>query len=201
MFVTFEGIDGSGKTTQVKLLADWFSSQNIPCLLTQEPGWAGLGVEIQKIITNNDLSLSAQLYLFLANRVEHISKMIRPALDDGKIVVCDRYADSTATYQQEAIDEIRMGQNSLFCGLTPCLTIWLDISADQAINRLKERSDNNRFDKKDRDFYLKINSGFEKIYRINPERIIRVDGAGSESEVFQDILVAIKPKLSDWPKN
>ncbi len=205
LFITFEGLDGSGKTTQIKLLSSYLKSKGFDVVLTIEPGGTGIGGKIRKILLakgNLDISHKTETFLFLASRAELTSKVIKPALREGKIVICDRFFDSTLVYQGIArgLGEKQILDMSLWAtsGLVPDITFLLSIKAGKGEERI---SDANR--KKDRieleedDFKEKIYRGYLEIARKNKKRFVVINGEKSIESIFEEIKSKICMRLED----
>ena len=205
LFITFEGLDGSGKTTQIKLLCSYLKSKGFDVVLTIEPGGTGIGGKIRKILLakgNLDISHKTETFLFLASRAELTSKVIKPALKEGKIVICDRFFDSTLVNQHIArvLGEKQILDMSLWAtsGLVPDITFLLSIKAGKGEERI---SDANR--KKDRieleedDFKEKIYRGYLEIARKNKKRFVVINGEKSIESIFEEIKSKICMRLED----
>lgn len=185
MFITIEGCDGTGKTTQAKLLAEQLKAEGFSVLLTKQPGGSEDTKPIREILVNHELDDIEQLFLFLADRAYHVRKTIKPALELGMIVICDRYQDSTEVYQRDVINKVYWEtQDDLRSlatrGLEPDLTIILDIEADVAIDRLTARGNNNVLDSFDVDV---VNQRIERFRHLLPscDKVNRVILNGNQS--------------------
>lgn len=199
LFVTFEGIEGCGKSTQVQLASTLLDKQNIPHLVTREPGGTIIGTEIRKILLSEktvELQPVAEALLYLADRFQHIVEVIRPALDSGKIVLADRYHDSTVAYQGygrgipiQWIENIWLGSNA---ALVPDLTILLDldpqIGLQRSIEKLRARGlDESRFEKEALEFHIRVREGFLELAKLNPKRFKIIDAALSAEKIHESI--------------
>ena len=197
-FITFEGGDGSGKTTQLLRTVDWLKSRGEDVLQTFEPGDSPLGKEIRHLLLSGEHTPVAEteLLLFLADRAQHVQQVIKPALEAGQVVVCDRYTDSTLAYQlagralednQTLRDMLRWAE----CGLSPDVTIWLDLSVEDAALRMAERQAGgeaaNRLDKEKTSFHQAVYQAFDSIQKDNPQRVKRIDARQSIEDVQADI--------------
>jgi dTMP kinase len=145
--ISFEGVDGCGKSTQLKRAADWLSAQGQDVVTTFEPGDTTLGAEIRRLLLAGEFVPvpEAELLLFLADRAQHVQQLIRPALERGAWVLCDRYSDSTLAYQLAAR---KLGQGAANlkemlafaeCGVSPALTLWFDVPVSEALKRMQKR--------------------------------------------------------------
>ncbi len=192
-FITFEGIEGCGKSTQAKKLHEFFLRHNIDSILTREPGGTKAGEAIRSVLLDENidkLEAKTELFLNFAARFEHVEKLIKPNLRNGKAVISDRFFDSTYAYQGNAfgidkkiIDEIREITISNFA---PDITFLIDIPVEAAFERIKNRADNNRYEKMGNDFHQKVRDGFLQLAKKNP-RIKIIDGTKTSEQVFDEI--------------
>lgn len=193
-FITFEGIEGCGKSTQAKKLYEFFLSKNQEAILTREPGGTMCGEKIRDILLDEKIpKLEAQTELLLnfAARVEHVEKVIKPALHSNKIVISDRFFDSTYAYQGNAfglgftaVDEVKKITIKNFA---PDITFLIDVPVELAFSRITTREGNNRYEKLGLDFHQKVRDGFLQLTEKNP-RIKIIDGENDIEKVFQIIL-------------
>jgi dTMP kinase len=193
-FISFEGIEGCGKSTQAKKLYEYFLSKQIDCLLTREPGGCLAGEKIRGILLDEEidkLSAKSELLLNFSARIEHVEKVIKPALKSGKIVICDRFVDSTFAYQGSAMgiafDEIEKIQKIAMGEFMPDVTFLINVSVDEAFARISSRGNNNRYEKLGNEFHQKVYEGFFELAKKN-SRINIVDGTQNQQQVFQKIL-------------
>jgi dTMP kinase len=199
LFVTFEGIEGCGKSTQVQLASAWLDKKNIPHLVTREPGGTQIGTEIRKILLSEktiELQPVAEALLYLADRFQHIVEVIRPALDGGKIVLADRYHDSTVAYQGYGrgipvhwIENIWVGSNA---ALVPDLTILFDldpqIGLQRSLEKLRARGlDESRFEKEALEFHIRVREGFLELAKQDPKRFRIIDGSQSTESIHHEV--------------
>ena len=198
-FITFEGIEGSGKSTQVKLLHQYFLEQKIPAILTREPGGSKVAEEIRSLLVNGEVDKMdgvCEVLLNFAARRDHLEKLIKPALANGESVICDRFFDSTIAYQSfgQNVDLkiIQTIQNAAIGGFKPNITFLIDVAVDVAFERIKNRADNNRYEKMDKNFHQKVRQGFLEIAKNNPERVVLIDGSQSEQKIHQAIKALLK---------
>lgn len=192
-FITFEGIDGSGKSTQLRLLTGDLRVRGFDVLTTLQPGGTPLGRRLREAFleTEENVHPMAELLLFAADRAQHVNFTILPALREGRIVISDRYADATAAYQGagRGFDEKIIAQVIKLAtdGLKPDLTLFFDIPIEKAILRTKTRSDDeavkNRMDAETRDFYERVRAAYLKIAAKEPKRFKIIDANGSIDEV------------------
>lgn len=199
LFITFEGADGCGKTTQLKLLAEYLQKNGVDVLVTREPGAKGLGEKLRDILLNYDgvVSDRCEAFLFLADRAQHIDTIVTPAVDAGKIVLCDRHIDSTAAYQGygrgqdiERINKLNMIATS---GKKPDLTIVFDIDAETSLARVGSTKD--RMESSGIEFFNRVRDGYLKIAAQETARVKVLDATKSIDEVQQDVIELINSKL------
>lgn len=192
IFITFEGIDGSGKTTQIELLNSFLKQSGFDVVLTREPGGTGIGDKIRKILLdskNVQMSYRAETLLFLASRAELVSKVIQPSLNQGEIVICDRFFDSTIAYQGIArqLGAEKILDMSLWAteNVIPDLTFLLSIDVWECENRIKNgKKKKDRIEKEEVDFKSKIQEGYMQLAGKNKERFVIVDGCLDIENVF-----------------
>jgi len=192
-FITFEGIEGCGKSTQAKKLHEFFLQKEIPAILTREPGGTLAGEKIRAILIDEKiekLEAKTELFLNFAARLEHVEKLIKPALAQNKIVISDRFFDSTYSYQGNAfgldenlIDDVK---KMSIGNLAPHITFLIDVPVDIAFARIQNRADNNRYEKLGLDFHQKVRDGFLYLAKKNP-RINVIDGTKNPQEIFEKI--------------
>ena len=192
-FITFEGIDGSGKTTQLRLLSGDLRVRGLDVLTTFQPGGTPLGRRLREAFleTEENVHPMAELLLFAADRAQHVNFLIKPALAAGRVVISDRYADATAAYQGagRGFDEKIINQVIKLAtdGLKPDLTLFFDIPIEKAILRTNSRADNetvkNRMDQETTDFYERVRKAYLKIAETEPKRFKIIDADGSMEAV------------------
>lgn len=201
MFITLEGIEGSGKTTQIGRLAEFLENKGIGCVTTRQPGGTLIGENIRSILldpANSALAPLAELLLYMADRAQHIHELIRPALMNGKTVVCDRYFDATLVYQGFArglsIRLIKQLHQLLFDDLKPDVTLLLDLSPQLGLERAWQQLNNgqrsgheSRFEAEALAFHEKVRAGYLELARLEPDRFRIVDASQSKDEVFSAI--------------
>ena len=207
MFITFEGIEGCGKTTQIKRLAKRLGDCGVKFVSTLEPGGTRIGQNIRKILldsNNRDLSPLAELILYAADRAQHVEEIIRPSLDQGKWVLCDRFFDATTAYQGAGrgldMDLIMTLNNRVTKGIRPDITLLLDCPPEMGIERALKRNNTlaqdgqDRFEREKMDFHKKVRSGYLDISR-NEKRFSIIDATLSEDAVEEDIFNVIRPYI------
>ncbi len=208
-FITFEGIDASGKSTQAMRLFQELKSQDVPVIFTREPGGLNLDVceRIRNIIlnhTNTNMTAETELLLFMASRAQHVAELIKPNLEKGVHVLCDRFVDATMAYQGygRGLDLSWIQQlNEFSCkGLRPDLTLLLDIAAEEFV--IRTQKNNKKFDRIESlgsDFQAKIREGYLSIARKEPGRMAVVDSMRNEDEVASAIFGHVSPLLGLAP--
>ncbi len=198
LFITLEGIDGSGKTTQARLLAEWLRDQGYQVRATREPGGSEPGERIRQLLLSphQQLAPEAELFLYLADRAIHVSAVVRPALEEGRIVVCERHGDSTVAYQGygRGLDlDLLLRLNAIATGgLVPDLSIVLDISPDDA--RL-DADTLDRLESEGREFMARVADGFRRLARAEPERVKLVSAAADVEAVQAEISALVRRLL------
>ncbi|MBN2437207.1 MAG: dTMP kinase [Deltaproteobacteria bacterium] len=200
-FITFEGGEGSGKTTQIKLAADWLKERGIPVLATAEPGGTPLGRKIREILLSRKscaIGAEAELLLFSAARVQHVRETILPALEAGQWVLCDRFTDATLAYQgfgrKLDVEFIRTLNDFSTCSLKPDLTLLLDLPVEAGLARAKKRTAGicpeaaeDRFEREERIFHERIREGYLSFAANEPERFRIINGAADVESVRREV--------------
>ena len=192
--ITFEGGEGSGKSTQLGHIADYLLKKGYPVIQTAEPGGTEVGKAIRALLLNgkhDPISSKAELLLYLADRAQHIEQVVRPALKDRKVILCDRFTDSTLIYQGYArgIDFSEMKSLLSFAAdaVVPDLTLLLDIDVEKGLLRLKKRAEINRFDREPHAFHQKVRQGYLALAKQGPSRIRLIFADQTELSVFETI--------------
>ncbi|MFC1798227.1 dTMP kinase [Thermodesulfobacteriota bacterium] len=205
MFITLEGIEGSGKTTQIKGISDYLCNKGHDCVITREPGASAIGKKIRAILLDPDskgIDPMTELLLYTADRVQHVKELLEPSLAAGKTILCDRYFDATLVYQGYArgldMEMIRELHRLMIKGLQPDLTILLDLSPEEGLARAWQQIDNgmrtdkeSRFEKETLAFHTKVRAGYLELARREPERFRIIDAVQDEKQVLKDILKAL----------
>jgi dTMP kinase len=209
-FITFEGGDGSGKTTQVQAVEGYLREMGRSCVVTREPGATSLGRMIRKVlleVADSQIATSTELFLYLADRAQHVNEVITPALNSGKIVLCDRFSDSTLAYQGYGrgldLDWLRRLNSTATGRLNPDLTLLFDCpveiglarAARRGAQREIDRPAEDRFEREKREFHEKVRQGFLEMARCEPERFRIIDALRSVPEVFSQIREIIDREL------
>lgn len=191
LFITFEGIDGCGKTTQIELLKENLEEKGYTVLLTREPGAKGLGEKLREILLNYDgeVSSNCESFLFLADRAQHIDTIIKPAIDKGVIVLCDRHKDSTVAYQgygrQLDLEQIYQLNKIATNGITPDITFILDIDIDTSLQRIGKGRD--RMENSGREFFERVREGYIEISKQEPQRVKLLQGNSPIKDIQRKI--------------
>ena len=213
-FITFEGLDGCGKSTQLAKLAAVLRAQGLPVLVTREPGGTPTGEQIRRLLLDtktSSLAPLAELALMFAARAQHIAEVIQPALAQGRVVLCDRFTDSTEAYQgggRKLGGEAVLALHRILCGgLQPELTILMDSDAAASVDRARRRnrshaskngrgkSDENRFEQESRAFFGRVRSAYLVIAKREPQRVVVVDARGTPDETHRQIVDVVRRKL------
>jgi dTMP kinase len=203
MFITFEGIEGSGKTTQAELLRDFLLQKGYKVTLTREPGWGAVGRLIRRmLLEEKDLELDpvAELCLFCADRAQHVRDFIRPKLKEGEIVICDRFIDSTVVYQGYGrgmdLELVKKLTKASALDLQPNLTILFNLPVKLGLSRLgKKRGEKTKIDEEPLEFHERIRQGYLFIAQKEPERIKVVNAARDINEVQNEVRSIVLERL------
>lgn len=191
LFITFEGIDGCGKSTQLNLLAEYLKSNGLDVLITREPGAKGLGEKLREILLNyeGDVSSNCEAFLFLADRAQHIDTIVKPAIESGKIVLCDRHTDSTIAYQGYGrgvnLEQIKMLNKIATSGFIPDLTFIFDLDLETAFSRVGKTQD--RMEAAGLEFFERVRNGYLEIAKQEPDRIKVINSNDSIENIFEQI--------------
>lgn len=192
LFITFEGADGCGKTTQMKLLAEYLKQQGKNVVLTREPGGKGLGEKVREILLNYDGPVSdrCESFLFLADRAQNIDIIVNPAVEDGKIILCDRHIDSTVAYQGYGrgldIERINKLNDIATNGKKPDLTFVFDIDVETSMKRVGKEKD--RMESAGIDFHNRVRKGYLELAKQEPQRIKVLDATKSIEEIHKNVV-------------
>ncbi|RPI88428.1 MAG: dTMP kinase [Chloroflexi bacterium] len=202
MFITFEGSEGSGKTSQILPLERTLKDAGYNVLTTREPGGTPIGDRVREILfdfKNTDMHPRTEILLFQASRAQHVEQIIKPYLEKGGVVICDRYADSTLAYQgygyQQDIEQLRDLVNFATCGLRPDLTIFVDVDVEVGLRRRVLAGKLNRLDAYTVAFYERVRQGYYELLRLDPERWVIIDGNRSFEQVRVDIYQVVLERL------
>lgn len=207
MFITLEGPEGSGKTTQIELLVAWLGEQGYDVVLTREPGGTDIGNQIRDVLhdpANTRMAATAEILLYSADRAQHVAEFITPFLAEGKIVISDRYYDSTLAYQGygRGLDLKALQAITAFAtgGLKPDLTLYLDIAPERGLERRQSGGGEwNRLDAEALEFHQRVREGYLELIDQEPERWVVIDADGSVEEVQEEIRVQVEARLGRAP--
>lgn len=208
-FISFEGGEGAGKSTQVQRLRQWLEGLGLEVLVTRQPGGTQYGQRIRQLVLSPDsqesLSARAELFLYLADRAHHVDTVIRPALEQGQIVLCDRYTDSTLAYQGYGrgldLAELRTLNQLATGGLQPDLTLWLDIAPAAGRERILDREHRlgndglDRLEAESLGFHARIRAGYAALAAAEPQRWLRLEAEWPQEQIFARIQQQIAPLL------
>lgn len=196
LFITFEGPDGCGKTTQMNLLAQYFEKKGKKVVLTREPGGKGLGEKVREILLNYDGEVSdrCESFLFLADRAQNIDIIVKPAVKQGEIVLCDRHIDSTVAYQGYGrgldINEINMLNNLATGGKKPDLTLVFDVDVETSMKRVGKEKD--RMESAGIEFHNRVRNGYLELATQEPDRIKVLDATKTIEEIHEKVIEIIE---------
>ena len=195
LFITFEGVDGCGKTTQLKLLSEYLKNHGYEIVVTREPGAKGLGEKIREILLHYDGEVysRAESFLFLADRAQHIDKIVNPAVEEGKIVLCDRHTDSTIAYQGYGrgvdINQLNMLNAIATDGKKPDLTFVFDIDVETSMSRVGAEMD--RMESSGIEFFNKVRNGYLDIAKNEPDRVKVINANRTVTDISKEVVSII----------
>lgn len=203
LFIVFEGGEGAGKSTILDKIYDWMNTEGIPCIKTREPGGIKISEQIRSIILDNnntDMDERTEALLYAAARRQHLVEKIIPALNEGKVVLCDRFIDSSLAYQGYArgigMDEILEINKFAIGEYMPNLSIFFDLEPSEGLKRINidNNREVNRLDNEKIDFHNKVREGYYKILEKDKDRIVKVDASKSIDEVYENV----KYIITEW---
>ena len=199
MFISFEGTEGVGKTTLIRSIYENFIAQGKDVILTREPGGTPMAEQIRSLLltVNHEevMAHDTELLLMYAARAQHLSQVILPALEAGKIVLCDRFSDASFAYQcaGRGLSETKLQLlNDHFVARMPDITFWLEAPIELGMNRARERGALDRFEQEKVTFFEKVRAGYETLWQRHPERIKRLDATQTPEQVFEQALSYLK---------
>ncbi len=200
-FITFEGCDGCGKSTQLKMFSRYLTEKGIPHIFTREPGGGKISEDIRAILLsgkNLEMTDECEALLYAAARVQHLSDRVEPALSEGKLVICDRYVDSSLAYQafarglgREFVEKINAFALEKYL---PDLTVFIDLTPEDAFKRKHGADENDRMELAGAAFHRRVYEGYKMIAAEQPERVVCVDGRKTPDQIFADILAVLQAK-------
>jgi dTMP kinase len=200
LFITFEGADGCGKTTQLNLLKEYLEQHGYEVVLTREPGGKGLGERIREILLNynGEVSNRCESFLFLADRAQNIDIIVNPAIAEGKIVLCDRHTDSSVAYQGYGrgldIEQIKTLNTLATNRKSPDLTLVFDVDIETSMKRVGDEKD--RMESSGKEFFNRVRNGYLELAKQEPDRIKVIDSTKNIEEVQKNVLSIVKTYLS-----
>ena len=201
LFITFEGADGSGKTTQLNNVKSFLEQKGFDVVITREPGALDIGQKIRNILLHHDgiVADRCEMFLFLADRAQHVETFIKPAIDEGKIILCDRHTDSTIAYQGygrgQDINLLKDLNKIAINGLKPDLTLLFDVSTEVAQERVGSEKD--RMESAGIEFHKKVRNGYLELQKQEPERIKKVNANNSIEEVFEETKAIVSKLIQE----
>ncbi len=195
LFISIEGTDGAGKSTQIDLLKKYITEKGRDVIVTREPGGTPISEKIREIIldnNNSEMSYITEALLYAASRAQHVNEKIKPALMEGKIIICDRFVDSSIAYQcaargisREIIEDIN---KYAIDGIMPDITLYFDITPQEGIKRKKNMHTLDRIEQEKQDFHNKVYEGYQMLLKLYPERIKRIDASKDIYDVHNQVL-------------
>ncbi len=195
LFISIEGTDGAGKSTQIDLLKKYITEKGRDVIVTREPGGTPISEKIREIIldnNNSEMSYITEALLYAASRAQHVNEKIKPALMEGKIIICDRFVDSSIAYQcaargisREIIEDIN---KYAIDGIMPDITLYFDITPQEGIKRKKTMHTLDRIEQEKQDFHNKVYEGYQMLLKLYPERIKRIDASKDIYDVHNQVL-------------
>ena len=204
LFIAFEGGEGAGKSTILDKIYDWMKDENIPCIKTREPGGIKISEQIRSVILDNnntEMDERTEALLYVAARRQHLVEKIIPALNEGKVVLCDRFIDSSLAYQGYArgigMDEILEINKFAIGEYMPNLSIFFDLDPGEGLKRINKDNNRevNRLDNEKLDFHNKVREGYYKILEKDNDRIVKIDASKSIDKVYEDVKYIIRQWL------
>ena len=202
LFITMEGGDGAGKSTQIENIKKYFEAGGYECICTREPGGTPVGEMLRNVLldaANTDMDDVTEMMIFAASRSQHVRELIKPALAEGKVVICDRFKDSSVAYQGvgRGLGEIVEVVNDIAVdGLVPDITFWMDLDPETGRERVARLGEPDRLESEKLDFHSRVYEGYRGLQEKYPERIKRIDATKSIEEIKEDIYAELD-KLTD----
>ncbi len=203
--IVFEGVEGAGKTTQIERTFDWLQTcvpNHISLYKTREPGGTEIGMDLRHLLLlgeNGALHQRTELLLYAADRAQHVEQFLKPKLEQGAIILCDRYTDSTIAYQGYGrgidLELIHQLNQIATLGLTSDLTLWFDIDVEQGLARAKKRGSVDRMEQADLAFHQRVRQGFRDLAAADPQRMVRIEANLPETEVQQQVCQVLQAKF------
>jgi len=202
LFIAFEGADGCGKSTQIRFLAEYLEGLGVNVVRTREPGGCAVAEKIRDIVLdkeNTQMTAVTEAMLYAAARAEHVRQIIKPAIDSGKIVLCDRFVYSSLAYQgygrQLGVEKVRQINDIAISGYMPNVTIFINITPECAFKRMNEKKEYDRIEREDMSFHQRVYDGFTKLSK--SEDVMSIDGGGTKFETHEIIKQKLMPTFKD----
>lgn len=202
LFISMEGPDGAGKSTQIQLLQDYLKDKGCETIITREPGGTAISEAVRQIILNKEykeMCEQTELLLYAAARAQLVNEVIRPALNAGKAVICDRFVESSVVYQGIArgigIDKVYAVNDYALEGLRPQLTILLDLDAEEGLHRKKNQAELDRMEAEGLEFHQKVVEGYRLLAEREKERIMRISATLPKEDIHAKIVLAIEERI------
>ncbi|MBO5412292.1 MAG: dTMP kinase [Clostridia bacterium] len=199
--ITFEGCDGCGKSTQLRLLSEYLTKNAVPHIFTREPGGGKISEAIREILLNGknaEMTDECEALLYAAARVQHLHDRVEPALRDGKLVICDRYVDSSLAYQAYARglgkDFVTKINSFALEHYLPDVTVFIDLTPEMAFARKRGADENDRLEQAGMEFHRKVYAGYKALAESEPNRFVCVDGNQTPQEIFQNVLRVLRER-------
>lgn len=200
-FIVFEGVEGSGKTTQIKLCSQWLESLGFSVVVTRQPGGTELGLYLRQLLLESQDNIGAvtELLLYAADRSQHVITQLKPNLAQDKIILCDRYTDSTIAYQGygRGLDLQLISQINAIatCGLESDLTLWLDLDVEIGLSRKRGDGQIDRIEQETIEFHRRVQQGYQELHADHPQKIIRIDASLTKEALQQQIQATLIERL------
>ena len=200
-FITYEGCDGCGKSTQLKLMSEYLTQKAIAHVFTREPGGGKISEAIREILLNGknaEMTDECEALLYAAARAQHLKDKVEPALAQGKLVICDRYVDSSIAYQAYArglgLDFVKKINAFAIENYLPDATVFIDLTPEAAFARKKGADENDRLEQAGMAFHKRVYAGYDAIAKADTNRVLRIDGNATPQEIFQNVLKKLQEK-------
>ena len=200
-FITFEGCDGCGKSTQLRLLSEYLTKNGIPHIFTREPGGGKISEAIREILLsgkNMEMTDACEALLYAAARVQHLSDRVEPALQEGKLVICDRYVDSSMAYQAygRGLGTEFIGQINGYAlkHYTPDVTVFIDLTPEAAFLRKHGADENDRLEQAGMAFHKRVYEGYKALANESLDRVVAIDGNQTPQEIFEEVVKTLKDR-------
>ena len=194
LFITLEGGDGAGKSTQIRNIKSFFEMKGLVVVHTREPGGTQISEKLRDILLdshNTEMDAVTEMLIYAASRAQHVRELVKPALDEGSVVICDRFLDSSIAYQAYGRglgDMVKIVNSYATDGLTPDITFWMDIDPDAGKERVSKMGDFDRLEMEARDFHYRVYEGYKSMAQSEPDRIKRIDASRSVEEISAEII-------------